>query len=243
MGFSDKLRQLRDSKGITQQDLASILNKTRSAVAGYESEGKEPDFEALKKLSSYFGVSIDYLLDNGSKELSYVIPILGTIRAGLPLLAEDNWDGQIEAPADLKADFALRVAGDSMSWVGIHDGDIAILRQTSTAQHGQIVAAGANEGEWTATLKFYCQDNGMPVLRAANPRYPDIKVNGVHRIIGTLVSIQKEPPSLFTYRQFLNVKESYDTSWNKVLEKTASYGLDAETLEHYIDMLYKMNKI
>ena len=47
---------------MTQSDLAKAIHKTRSTVSGYETEGKEPDYEMLCSLAEYFGVSTDYLL-------------------------------------------------------------------------------------------------------------------------------------------------------------------------------------
>ena len=79
------------------------------------------------------------------------------------------------APADLNADFALRIMGDSMSWVEIHEGDLAFLRKIETPSHGMIVTAGVEDVEWSATLKFYVKENGKVFLRAANPAYEDIK--------------------------------------------------------------------
>ena len=60
--FSTRLISLRKERGLTQTDLAEIIQKKRSTVSGYETEGKEPDFETVCFLASYFGVSTDYLL-------------------------------------------------------------------------------------------------------------------------------------------------------------------------------------
>jgi transcriptional regulator with XRE-family HTH domain len=61
--FGDKLKQLRKDKGITQQQLAQLMNVGRSTIAGYETKRVQPDYEKLTWLSSYFGVSIEDLLD------------------------------------------------------------------------------------------------------------------------------------------------------------------------------------
>lgn len=60
--FGKVLKILRDDKGLTQQDIANLLNVGRSTIAGYETKGKQPDFEKLKVLSTFFNVTIDYLL-------------------------------------------------------------------------------------------------------------------------------------------------------------------------------------
>lgn len=60
--FSSRLIALRKERQMTQSDLAKAIHKTRSTVSGYETEGKEPDYEMLCSLAEYFGVSTDYLL-------------------------------------------------------------------------------------------------------------------------------------------------------------------------------------
>ena len=60
--FSDRLISLRKERGMTQEELAKAINKKRSTLSGYETEGKEPDLELVSFLAKYFGVSTDYLL-------------------------------------------------------------------------------------------------------------------------------------------------------------------------------------
>lgn len=62
--FGTRLKQLREEKQLTQQQLADLLNVGRPTIAGYETKGKEPDFEKIIWLAKYFDVSIDYLLGN-----------------------------------------------------------------------------------------------------------------------------------------------------------------------------------
>lgn len=64
MKFSERLKLLRTDRSVTQTDVAGILNVGRSTIAGYETKGKQPDYDKLIKLSKYFDVSIDYLLGN-----------------------------------------------------------------------------------------------------------------------------------------------------------------------------------
>ncbi|GAA0313565.1 helix-turn-helix transcriptional regulator [Bacillus carboniphilus] len=60
--FADRLKKLRLSHKLTQQDMADYLGISRQGYAKYEKEESQPDFDTLKKLSSKFDVSIDYLL-------------------------------------------------------------------------------------------------------------------------------------------------------------------------------------
>lgn len=60
--FANRLVALRKSRQMTQTDLAKALNKSRSTLSGYETEGKEPDYATLVEIAKYFDVTTDYLL-------------------------------------------------------------------------------------------------------------------------------------------------------------------------------------
>lgn len=60
----NRIKQLRMERGITQAELAEILNISPRAVGYYENEEREPDYDTLTKIAEYFDVSIDYLLGN-----------------------------------------------------------------------------------------------------------------------------------------------------------------------------------
>ena len=85
--------------------------------------------------------------------------------------------------------YALEVKGDSMIDVGINDGDIVVIRETRTADNGDIVVALVEGQE--ATLKRFRRQNGMIALEAANPAYEtrllrddQVKVQG--RLVGLI---------------------------------------------------------
>lgn len=60
------LKKLRKESGITQNDLANILGIKQRTYSSYENNTNEPNIDTLKKLSNYFNVSIDYLVDNNT---------------------------------------------------------------------------------------------------------------------------------------------------------------------------------
>ncbi|MBR7142387.1 MAG: transcriptional repressor LexA [Clostridia bacterium] len=96
------------------------------------------------------------------------VPLLGTVTAGAPILAEQNIDGyvQFSPPRGSTADlFALRVRGESMINAGILNGDIVIVRQTAAADNGDIVVAWTEEG---ATVKRFFKENGHFRLQPEN---------------------------------------------------------------------------
>ncbi len=100
------------------------------------------------------------------------IPVLGTIAAGQPLLAEENLRGALEVAEDLLGPgdfFALEVNGESMIEDGILSGDLVVLRRQETADDGDIVAAlSPHDQEGTATLKRFHREGERIRLQPAN---------------------------------------------------------------------------
>ena len=118
------------------------------------------------------------------------IPILGRIRAGAPILAEENIEGFLPVANEIaggKEAFALKVKGDSMIEDGIFDGDYVIIRRQETAQDGDIVCA-LIENE--ATLKRFHRQGSVVILKPANKNYEPITVSkGEFRILGKATGV------------------------------------------------------
>lgn len=73
MNFSNNLKSLRQSRGMTQEQLADFLNLSRSTIAGYEARNRQPGFEHLVIIAEFFQVTIDYLLRGYEDELDISI--------------------------------------------------------------------------------------------------------------------------------------------------------------------------
>jgi repressor LexA len=118
------------------------------------------------------------------------IPILGRIRAGAPILAEENIEGFLPVANEIargKETFALRVKGDSMIDDGIFDGDYVIIRRQEIAENGDIVCA-LIENE--ATLKRFHQQGSVVVLKPANKKSDPITVaKGEFRVLGKATGV------------------------------------------------------
>ena len=71
---------------------------------------------------------------------TYRIPLIGDIACGTPILADENIEAILEVPEHIRADFALRCHGDSMTGAHIHDGDIVYIRQQPDVDNGCIAA-------------------------------------------------------------------------------------------------------
>ncbi len=65
-----KLKQLREARKISQKELGVILNVGQKSISRYENGEADPDLQTLCKISKFFHVSIDYLLDNNIEEIS-----------------------------------------------------------------------------------------------------------------------------------------------------------------------------
>ena len=74
MKFKDRLRELRTSRGLTQDDFAKATGLTRSAVSMYESGKREPNFEILEMIADFFNVDMNYLLGKNENSTYYLNP-------------------------------------------------------------------------------------------------------------------------------------------------------------------------
>ncbi len=103
------------------------------------------------------------------------IPLLGTVTAGVPILATQQIEEYIALSGVSGANlFALHVKGDSMINAGIFDGDIVVVEQTPVAENGDIVVALIND---EATVKRFYKENGQFRLQPENDKYEPIIVD------------------------------------------------------------------
>lgn len=121
------------------------------------------------------------------------IPIIGRVAAGVPLMAEENWEGELPLEASWLGQgtfFALHVQGDSMTGVGIHNGDLALIRKKATAEDGDIVLALLDD---EATIKRFRYRGGRIWLKAENPDYKPIRVTKSSdlRVLGVIVGLYR----------------------------------------------------
>ena len=157
----NRLRSLRERKGDKQKDIANLLDVTPGAVSQWETGRCNIDWRYANILAERYNVSPEYLLGEtdiigerqGSSTSSVRIPVLGIIRAGIPVAAiEDieDWE-EIDAAMAKTGEFiALRVKGESME-PQIKNGDVAIIRRQEAVDNGDIAVVVVNGDE--ATLK------------------------------------------------------------------------------------------
>jgi repressor LexA len=112
--------------------------------------------------------------DNPGPRPGAVVPLLGSIAAGTPILADEQVEEILTLPSEFAGRgtlFALHVRGDSMIEAGIADGDVIVVRQQDVADDGDIVAAMIDD---EATVKVYRTHAGRVELVPRNPVYPVI---------------------------------------------------------------------
>lgn len=179
-----------------------IKTVEQSLVSFYRNQKRMPTYAEMMDLfevrsKSVVSYWIEKLIEKGILEkdeqghlklsgISFGIPLVGNVAAGLPTSAEEStrevvsMDEYLVAKPDTS--FLLRVTGDSMIGAGIMDGDLVIVERERSPKNGDIVLAEV-DGEWT--MKYLRRKGREVILEAANPAYPDIyprdelKIGGV----------------------------------------------------------------
>lgn len=189
---SERLKYLMEAKNLKQSDIIERVTAmgeyiSKSALSQYVNGQSTPDQRKLTILSKALDVSEVWLMGYGDTELKNIknilffkpstkkIPVIGTIAAGEPILAVENIEEYIDLDKKISADFALRVRGDSMVGANIFDGDIVFIRKQSDVDDGEIAAVIIDD---SATLKRVFKFENKVVLRAENPKYKPILLDG-----------------------------------------------------------------
>ena len=189
--FAERIKSLRTERGITQEQLASLLKVSRSTIGMYESGKREPDFETSEAIADIFNVDMDYLMGRSDIERKHPItppipkpipsgflplpemaqvPLVGRIACGTPITAEQNVEQIVSIPAAWRATFTLMCKGDSMA-PRIQDGDLVAVRSQPEVENGEIAAVRIGE---EATLKHVYKYPNYIELRPENPEFASI---------------------------------------------------------------------
>lgn len=135
--------------------------------------------------------AIEVLGDDGlypQRHPTVMVPLVGKVTAGEPILAVENIEDQFPMPAQLVQGenvFMLTVRGDSMIEAGIFDGDYVLVRQQSSADNGDIVVALIGE---EATVKRFFRERDHIRLQPENSRLEPIRVRDV-QILGKVIGL------------------------------------------------------
>lgn len=116
------------------------------------------------------------------------VPLIGTVAAGMPILAQENIENYFPIPVEMlpnKEIFMLNVKGDSMIEAGIFNGDQVLVEQTHTARNGDIVVALVED---SATVKTFYKEEGHFRLQPENASMAPIIVDEV-QILGKVIGL------------------------------------------------------
>lgn len=187
----DRIRQVRQEQDVTQQELADYIGVSKQAVYKYENNiVTNIPTDKVDAIAKRLKVSPAYLMGweekpqpaprpipKGFEPMPKMkkIPLVGSIACGTPILAQQNIDGHVDAPEDIRCDFALRCKGDSMIGAGIHDGDAVYIHIQPEVENGEIAAVRIGE---EATLKRVYYDGTTLTLMPYNNAYAPMVYTG-----------------------------------------------------------------
>lgn len=206
-----RLREALSARNMLPIELSRLSGIGKSAISQYLSGKVTPKQDKIYKLAQALKVSESWLMGYdepmeqspapASGDLpanvfpiqTKKVPLLGTIAAGVPIYADENFDGYRECTEDIDADFCLKIQGDSMIGARINDGDIVFIKKQPDVDNGEIAAVLIED---EATLKRVYKEKDSLILQAENPKYAPIVYTAESyvecRILGKAVAFQSD---------------------------------------------------
>lgn len=197
--MENRIGNIRRARKIKQIEVAKALGVNQSTVSGWENGTREADYETLRRLADYLGVTVDALLGRSEahpKRKGRRIPVLGDVAAGIPIEAIEDILDYEDIDEDLARTgefFALRIKGHSME-PRMMEGDVVIVRQQETAENGDTVVVSVN-GDLATVKKIKIGPAGI-TLMPTNPTYDPLFYTKEEveqlpvRIIGKVVELR-----------------------------------------------------
>lgn len=203
----DRVESLITENGLKKGAFCAMLDHGRTWIDDWKRGRSLPDENTISRIAEVLQTTPAYLmgetddpspLPSGAWEadMGNVAPLLGTVRAGMPMYAEENIEDYIPIrQADGAKYFWLRVRGDSMNAAGIFDGDEILVRQQPEVEDGQIAVVLVNGDE--ATVKRFHQQGDVVLLtpQSYNPEHQtqlyNIKQTTV-RVVGLVVESRRK---------------------------------------------------
>lgn len=215
-----RIKQIREEKGLTQEDLGKLLGMHKSTVQRYEAAKIEKiKLPVIEAMAQILNVNPEWLSDRSNVRTLYnnkdqynsetilneydnilpikkiKLPLLGEIACGQPIYADEQRDLYIDVDDSYGADFCLKANGESMINANIDNGDIVLIKKMSMVNNGEIAAVIIGDN---ATLKrvYYYPDKGKLILTPENPVYEPFVYIGEEMneisILGKAVAVIKK---------------------------------------------------
>ncbi len=199
-----RFEALLKKSGTTVYRVSKATGISNSTFSDWKNGRSTPKADKLKLIAEYFGVSLDALVggEAGGEMKSYrsivarkMVPIIGEIRAGSPIITNETLLGYELADIDDSDDFFyLQVCGDSMKNCGMVNGSLVLFRKQQYAEDGEIVACLV--GGECATVKRFRRQGKRLLLVPENEDYrpivltPEDFESGEARILGVAIEVK-----------------------------------------------------
>lgn len=203
MGIPENIKKLRAFYGLTQTELGKIAGVSDKAIWTWENGTAEPRMGAIQKIADHFNIKKSVIIDEHADEeisnLSNItnisfpaarpIPMLGDICAGNGIFCEENFDGYFFMDQSIKADFCVRVRGNSMIDACIFNNDIAFIKKTYDYKNNTVYAVLLNS-ECEATLKKVFWQGNTIILSPCNSEFEPMVIDASEvTILGECVGV------------------------------------------------------
>lgn len=197
-----ELRAIRHIRnGLMQRGKAPTVRELAAAL-GYRSPRSASDVLAsleARGIVKRIGRTLRLLKDpeeDRFRARTVDVPLVGTVAAGTPILAEENIQAMVPVSVSLAKPqhryFLLRVSGDSMNRAGIQDGDLVLVQQQSTADEGEKVVALIDDEATVKVLKR-SRDAVLLVPRSTNPKHTPIVLTQEFQVQGVVRATLPNP--------------------------------------------------
>lgn len=195
--------KLLKTNGTTVYRVSKSTGISASTFTDWKNGRSVPKIDKIKLIADYFGVPLEYMVSGGAvSELGgapmndgALVPIIGEIRAGSPIITNESVQGYERADVpDADEYFYLRVQGDSMKNIGMVEGSLVLFRKQQYAEEGDVVACLV--GGECATVKRFRRSKRNVYLVPENEDYEPIKLStddfesGDARILGVACEIK-----------------------------------------------------
>lgn len=172
--FSNNLRYYMRKNNLNRNDICNDLGFKYTTFTDWYNGIKYPRIDSIEMLAGYFGINKSDLIEERKpfpKPKGVKIPVLGYVRAGIPINAVEeilDYEEITEEMARTGTFFCLKIKGDSME-PKFSEGDVVVIRQQPTVENGEIAVVLINGNDATIK-KFYRTPAGIKLV-ATNPAY------------------------------------------------------------------------
>ncbi len=167
MDLREIISTYKKKTGASDADIAARTGVSRSTVTRWSGGTvRRISGETMRRVSEMVGFNIEPVMKG--MNINVRLPVLGYVKAGYDLFAQENYLGEEEASIEdaARGDYYLKVTGDSMNGVGILDGSLVLVRQCTDVDSGKIAVVLVGD---EVTVKRVVKKERMMILEAANP--------------------------------------------------------------------------